>query len=91
MKLARKLLKHIRIKHRWAELDKENEAIEKAKTESKKFRSKRLSNGDRPRQLLARSSYIIAKKKNSGLKIKDKEPICYLKYTPTLKRLTNTL
>lgn len=62
VKLAMESLQHLRIKQRWTELDKENIAIEKAKNEKKKYKAKRLSNGDTPKQLLARSRYIIAKK-----------------------------
>ncbi len=62
VKLAMESLQHLRIKQRWIELDKENELIEKAKAEGKKYIPKRLCNGDSLKQLLARSRYIIAKK-----------------------------
>lgn len=62
VKLAMESLQHLRIKQRWEELDKENEQIEKAKKKGKKYKQKPLSNGDTPKQLLARSRYIIAKK-----------------------------
>lgn len=64
VKLAMEALQHLRIKQRWIELDKENEAILKAKKEGIRYKSIRLSNGDTPKQLLARSRYIIAKKTN---------------------------
>lgn len=63
VKLAMEALQHIRIKERWKELDKENEAIKKAKEENRKYETIVLQNGDTPKQLLARSRYIIAKKK----------------------------
>lgn len=62
VKLAMESLQHLRIKKRREELDKENELIEKYKSEGKKYKSKEFSNGDTPKQLLARSRYIIAKK-----------------------------
>lgn len=62
VKLAMESLQHLRIKLRWEELDKENELIEKAKKEGIKYRPEPLSNGDTPKQLLARSRYILAKK-----------------------------
>ena len=62
VKLAMESLQHLRIKQRWEELDKENDQIEKAKKKGKKYKQKPLSNGDTPKQLLARSRYIIAKK-----------------------------
>lgn len=64
VKLAMESLQHLRIKQRWTKLDKENEAIEDAKQKGAKYRSIPLSNGDTPKQLLARSRYIIAKKPN---------------------------
>lgn len=64
VRLAMESLQHLRIKQRWIELDKENKAIEEAKKEGIKYQSIQLSNGDTPKQLLARSRYIIAKKPN---------------------------
>ena len=62
VKLVTEALQHIRIQLRWEELDKENKAIEEAKTKGLKYKPIQLSNGDTPKQLLARSRYIIAKK-----------------------------
>ena len=62
VKLAMESLQHLRIKQRWEELDKENDLIEKAKKQGAKYKPKLLSNGDTPKQLLARSRYIMAKK-----------------------------
>lgn len=62
VKLVMEALQHLRIKKRWEELDKENELILECKSEGKKYKSKEFSNGDTPKQLLARSRYIIAKK-----------------------------
>ena len=64
VKLATEALQHTRIQLRWKELDKENEAISKAKEQKIKYQPVQLSNGDSPKQLLARSRYIIAKKKH---------------------------
>lgn len=64
VRLAIEALQHIRIGYRWDELDKENKAIEKAKKRGKRYRPKRLENGDTPKQLLARCRYIITKKPN---------------------------
>ena len=62
VKLVLEALQHTRIKYRWAELDIENKAIEKCKKSGKKYKAPTLENGDTPKQLLARSRYIIAKK-----------------------------
>jgi transposase len=64
VKLATEALQHIRIKLRWKELDNENKAILNAKESGVKYKPTLLSNGDTPKQLLARSRYIIAKKKH---------------------------
>jgi len=64
VKLVMESLQHLRIKQRWMELDKENKAILEAKKEGRKYKPIQLSNGDTPKQLLARSRYIIAKKTN---------------------------
>ncbi len=45
-KLALEALQEIRIKYRWQAIDQENDAIEKAKNENKKFESQVLTNGD---------------------------------------------
>ncbi len=63
VKLAMEALQHIRINERWKEMDKENEAIKKAREANEKYESVVLQNGDSPKQLLARCRYIIAKKK----------------------------
>ena len=62
IKLAIEALQHLRIKYRWEELDKENIAIELAKKQGQKYKPEILSTGDTPKQLLARSRYILAKK-----------------------------
>jgi len=62
VKLALDALQHLRVKLRWDELDTENQAIELARKNGIKYVSKTLENGDTPKQLLARSRYIIAKK-----------------------------
>ncbi len=65
VKLAIDALQHLRIKLRWDELDTENKAIEKARKNGVKHTSRILENGDTPKQLLARSRYIIAKKSST--------------------------
>jgi len=63
-KLATEALQEIRIKYRWQAIDKENEAIEKAKKNKKKYESEVLTNGDTLKQLLARSRYFLYKNKS---------------------------
>jgi len=62
-KLATEALQEIRIKHRWEAIDQENEAIEEAKSQKKRYEPVMLSNGDTVKQLLARSRYSLYKRK----------------------------
>lgn len=63
VKLAMDAVQHVRIKQRWKELDKENTAIQKAKEDKLPYKAIVFKNGDTPKQLLARSRYILAKRK----------------------------
>lgn len=62
VRLAIEALQHIRVKYRWKAIDEENKAIEAAKLKNDKYIPEVLPNGDTPKQLLARSRYILAKK-----------------------------
>lgn len=64
-KLAMEAVQEIRIKHRWEALDKENEDIEKAKTQKQAYRPEIMENGDTVKQLLARSRYVLYKKERN--------------------------
>ena len=61
--LATEALQEIRIKHRWEAIDAENDAFDKAKTQKKSFVPEILENGDTLKQMLARSRYILYKRK----------------------------
>jgi transposase len=65
VKLVIDALQHVRIKLRWKELDIENQAIEKAKEAKLKYIPAEYSNGDTPKQLLARSRHALAKKESN--------------------------
>ena len=62
VKLVLEALQHIRIQQRWIEIDKENQAIADAKKNGNKYIPTIFENGDSPKQLLARSRYILFKK-----------------------------
>lgn len=64
VKLVLDALQHQRIKLRWDAIEKENQAIKQAKEQGIKYIPIILENDDTPKQLLARSRYIIAKKQN---------------------------
>src|SRR5690606_8065917 len=63
-KLAIEAVQELRIKHRWQAIDQENDEIEKAKKHKKAYHPTILENGDTPRQLLARSRYVLYKNPN---------------------------
>ena len=86
VKLAMEALQHIRIKHRWEELDKENNAIEEAKKQGKKYIQIELENGDTPKQLLARCRYIIAKKASDWTANQERRAILLFNLYPELKK-----
>lgn len=87
VKLIIEVLQHIRIKFRWDELDIENLAIEKAKKKGEKYKPLILENGDTPKQLLARSRYVLAKKPNEWTKSqKQRADILFNRY-PLLKTI----
>ena len=85
VKLAMEALQHIRVKLRWSELDKENEAIKQARESNQKYEAEVLDNGDTPKQLLARCRYILAKKEADWTtNQKQRAEILFTKY-PELK------
>ena len=64
VKLVLDALQHQRIKLRWQAIENENLAIKLAKEKGIKYKPITFDNEDTPKQLLARSRYIIAKKQN---------------------------
>lgn len=65
VKLAMEAVQHLRIKLRWQEIDIENKAIKSANNQKIKYIPFTFDNEDSPKQLLARSRYILAKKPNN--------------------------
>jgi transposase len=63
-KLAYDAVQQMRIEYRWEALDQENKEIELSKELNKAFIPNRLENGDTPKQLLARSRYLLFKRKD---------------------------
>lgn len=85
IKLAMEALQHIRINLRWQELDKENEAIKKAKEQHIKYEPLILENGETPKQLLARCKYILAKKPTDWTENQKQRADLLFKYFPQIK------
>jgi len=89
VRLAVEALQHIRVNLRWDEMDIENNAIAECKKNKKKYIPELLPNGDTPKQLLARSRYLIAKKENEwSAKQKERIKLLFDKY-PILKKAYN--
>lgn len=86
VKLAMDAVQHVRIKQRWEELDKENEAIAQAKKEGLTYKTAVLENGDTPKQLLARSRYILAKKKTQWTDNQSKRADILFREYPKIKQ-----
>lgn len=63
-KLAYDAVQQLRIEYRWEAIDQENLEIELSKQLGKPYRPHRLENGDSPKQLLARSRYLLFKRKD---------------------------
>lgn len=61
VRLVLEAMQHVRIDQRWKEIDKENQAIKQARRKGSKYKPVILSNGDTPKQLLARSRYLLYK------------------------------
>ncbi|MGS4344460.1 transposase [Myroides odoratus] len=93
-KLASEALQTIRIKHRWIEMDNENNAIILAKTTNKTYSPDILSNGDTKKQLLARSRHLLYKSPNNWtIDQKDRAKLLFELY-PEIEqayKLTNKL
>ena len=64
-KLALEALQGIRIKHRWEALEEENDLIKQAGLKKIAFKPHCFENGDTPKQLLARSRYLLYKSCNN--------------------------
>jgi transposase len=89
VRLAMEALQHLRIKQRWEELDKENEAIEEAKKQGAKYTATMLDNGDTPKQLLARCRYVFAKKRSDWTENQEKRANMAFEKYPVLKKAYN--
>jgi transposase len=86
VKLVMEALQHLRIKYRWEEIEKENKAIKTAKEKGLEYSPTSLENGDTPKQLLARSRYIIAKKENEWTENQKIRAELLFKHYPLLQK-----
>ena len=81
VKLVLEALQHLRIKYRWQEIEKENQAIKIAREQNIRYIPYTFENEDSPKQLLARSRFIIAKKESQWTQSqKERAKILFLNY-----------
>ncbi len=64
-KLAYDALQQMRIEYRWEAIEQENNEIELGKQVGQPYKPHILDNGDTPKQLLARSRYLLFKRKDN--------------------------
>lgn len=89
VKLVIDAVQHLRVKFRWEAIDVENRAIELAKKRGVKYRSKEFENGDSPKQLLARSRYILAKNQKNWTDTQKQRAIILYREYPELRKAYN--
>ena len=89
IKLVMDALQHVRIKLRWEELDKENKSIKQAKESKTKYVPIVFENEDTPKQLLARSRYIIAKREEQWTENQKQRAGILFKNYPILEQAYN--
>lgn len=85
VRLVLDAMQHVRVKLRWEALEKENEAIKKAKAKGQKYQPEIMDNGDSLKELLARSKYLLYKFKHEWTANQLKRATILFKKYPTLK------
>jgi len=63
-KLVFEAVQEVRIRHRWQAIDNENIAIQESRDSGVKYKPDIYNNGETPKQLLARSRYLLYKNEN---------------------------
>lgn len=92
VRLAMEAMQRTRIDTRWEEIEKEQQAIKEARNEKKKYHPFTFKNEDTPKQLLARSRYILAKKIGEWTKNqKERAEILFEHYPEIEKHYHHTL
>ncbi len=84
-KLAFEAVQEIRIKHRWEAIDNENEAIQKSREEDTVYHQEVYDNGETPKQLLARSRYLLFKSESKWTENQEKRSTVLFEKFPDIK------
>lgn len=82
--LSSEAVQEMRIKHRWAAIEQDNNEIELSKECEKQYIPNVLENGDTLRQLLARSRYLLFKPKSKWTPSQNLRAEVLFKYYPDL-------
>jgi transposase len=84
--LPTEALQEMRIKHRWKAIEMENILTQKARDLGQVYRPKILPNGDTPKQLLARSRYLLFKAPGKWTRNQAERATILFKLYPELKQ-----
>ena len=84
--LATEAVQELRIKYRWQELDLENEQMAVARKLQQPYIAQLLPNGDSPKQLLARSRYLLFKHKDTWTSSQKQRAQLIFERYPLIKR-----
>lgn len=85
-KMASEAVQELRIKHRWDAIDEENLLLEENKGKKNKKRIAEYNNGDSPKQLLARSRYLLFKSESKWTAKQKIRSVILFKQYPDLEK-----
>lgn len=85
-RLSTEALQHMRIDLRWKELENENQAIAEARKKKIRYKAEVLTNEDTPKQLLARSRFVLAKNEWEWTEAQKQRAKLLFKRYPELKQ-----
>lgn len=84
--LAYEALQDLRIFHRWEAIEQENKEMELCKEFKRPYTPNLFENGDSPKQLLARSRYLLFKHENKWTPTQFRRAEILFKYYPDIKQ-----
>ncbi len=85
-KLAFEAVQEVRIRHRWVAIDDENKAIQEAKDKGEIYPYQFCDNGETPKQLLARSRYLLFKSESKWTENQKKRADVLFEKYPDIKQ-----
>lgn len=85
-KLAYDAMQEMRIAHRWDTINDENDQIQEARLTNTTYVPIKFSNGDTPRQLLARSRYLLFKSAEKWTDAQKERAVILFNQYPDIKK-----